>query len=390
MPRTSTNTSIDPAAACGVSLFCYTEWMKRLFGHAFAFWQRYEHHLGLGAMIVGFIFDLLLAKRPDSAVDNILLLTYLVVAGAFIIMLNLRSTRSSQAHGDAEPLVLLLILQFCFGGLASNLLVLYGKSGTLTTSAIFLAVLAGLVLSNEYLRSRYSVLRVNVAIYYLLLLTYATIATPVFVTHNIGGWTFLLSGVLSLAWMAVFLAVLFYAVFRGRDTKSLRGVALIVGTIYVGFNALYFGNVIPPVPLSLKDVGIYHSVLKLSSGDYVALYEPAPWWEFWRDTSATYTTVAPGEASCFSSVFAPTDLNTPIYHRWEYDEPGVGWTTQARISYPIVGGNSTGYRGYSTKMNLQPGAWRCDVETAQGQLIGRVSFVVVDASSTPRLSQTTL
>jgi hypothetical protein len=42
------------------------------------------------------------------------------------------------------------------------------------------------------------------------------------------------------------------------------------------------------------------------------------------------------------------------------------------------------------KSALTPGQWRCDVETGAGALIGRVSFTVLDASSTPALSQTTL
>ena len=202
-------------------------------------------------------------------------------------------------------------------------------------------------------------------------------------------WTFVLTGVLSLIIVAGFLALLWSTVLRGRDTKSLRGVATVVGGIFVAFNLLYFLNVIPPVPLSLKDIGIYHSVLKRSDGGYTVLYERAHWWEFWRDTSDTYTIGAGGSASCFSSVFAPSDLTAPIYHRWEYRDAG-DWQTESRVAFSINGGRDEGYRGYTTKALLTPGAWRCSVETAQGQLIGRVGFTVVAASTTPALSQKTL
>ncbi len=371
--------------------------MQRLWQNIFDFWRRYEHHLGLGALIVGFSFDLVLAKRPDSILDNTLLLTYLIVAGAFIITLNLREKRRVEKATieNVEPLFLLLVLQFCFGGLASNLLVLYGKSGTVTASAIFIALLVSLVLGNEYLRSRYALLRMNIAIYYLLLLTYVTIATPVFITHQIGAWTFLLSGLFSLLLIGGFLTLLFFTVFRGRDTKSLRTVSILVGGIFIAFNFLYFFNFIPPVPLSLKDVGIYHSILRRGDGTYLALYEPSVWWQFWRDTSDTYalTPGLPGqgaEASCYSSVFAPTSLTTPVYHRWEhYDSTTGQWETQSRVSFGISGGRDEGYRGYTTTFALTPGAWRCDVETGQGQLIGRISFEVVSGKA-PMLSQTTL
>ena len=355
--------------------------------HLFKFWQRWEHHLSLGALVVGFCVDLVLAKRPDSVVDNLLLFSYLLVAGLTIIALNIRARRTR----ETEPILFLLMLQFCFGGLASNLLILYGKSGTLTVDAIFVGLLVCLVLGNEYLRNRYTLLRLNIGLYYFLLLTYATIAVPVFVTHAIGGWVFLLSGALSLVWMGVFFTLLRTVALRGRDLREMRSTYLVVASIYLAFNLCYFLNVIPPVPLSLKGIGIYHSILPQSDGSYVALYEPAPWWEFWRDTSATYTLSAGDSAFCFSSVFAPADLTAPIEHRWEELDPATGrWETQSLVSFPISGGRAQGYRGWSVKSGLTPGEWRCDVETQSGALIGRVEFTAVAASASPALSQTTL
>jgi hypothetical protein len=358
--------------------------MKRLI----TFWERYEHHIGVGALISGFLFDLWIAKRPDSVVNNILLLSYLLIAGAFIIILNLRARRRKD---DAEPLLLLLVLQFCFGGLASNMLVLYGHSGTFAGSAVFIAILILVVFGNEYFRSRYSLLRFNIGVYYFLMLTYLLVAVPVYITHSIGAMTMLLSGCLSLLFIGLFLLILFFAVFRGTDIVKLREVALIIAGIFCVFNVLYFLNVIPPVPLAMRNLGIYHSVLKRSDETYLALYEPVPWYEFWRDSSETYVLEGSRSAFCFSSVFAPTDLEAPIYHKWEYHNTVTGeWEVRSRISFPISGGRAEGYRGFSVKTSLTPGEWRCDVETATGSLIGRVSFTAVESSTTPALSQTTL
>lgn len=354
----------------------------------FALWQKYEHHLGVGALLVGFLFDLWVAKRPDSIFNNILLLSYLLIAGSFIIFLNVRTKRRPN---DAEPLLLLLVLQFCFGGLASNLLVLYGHSGTLAGSAVFIAILILVVFGNEYFRSRYSLLRFNVGVYYFLLLTYALVAVPIYITHSVGVGTMLLSGFLSLLFIGLYLAILFFAVFRGTDTDKLKEVSLIIVGIFLAFNVLYFLNVIPPVPLAMRDLGVYHSVLKHSNGTYTAIYEPVPWYQFWRDTSETYMLGSSRSAFCFSSVFAPTDLQTPIYHKWEYKNPVSGeWEARSRISFPISGGREDGYRGFSVKTALLAGEWRCDVETASGALIGRIGFVAVESSTTPALSQKTL
>ena len=358
-------------------------------GHrTFLFWQKYEHHFGVGALLLGFVFDLWIADRPDSVANNLLLLAYLFVAGAFIIIINLRERRRKD---DAEPFFLLLVLQFCFGGLASNLLVLYGHSGTLAGSAVFIAALVLVVFGNEYFRSRYSLLRFNIGVYYFLLLTYAMVAVPVYITHSVGVGTMLLSGVISLIFFGIFLYILFLAVFRGTDTNKLREVSLIIAGIFLAFNALYFLNVIPPVPLAMRELGIYHSVLRHSDGTYIAIYEPAFWYQFWRDTSAAYVLNGSRSAFCFSSVFAPADLEAPIYHKWEYKNPQTGeWETRSRISFPISGGRDEGYRGFSVKTALVPGEWRCNVETAGGALIGRIGFTAVESSSGSTLSQKTL
>lgn len=356
----------------------------------FKWWERYEHHLGVGALLVGFVFDLIIADRPDSFANNLLLLFYLVVCASIIIALNRREMRKLEAQHSTEPLFLLLILQFCFGGLASNLLVLYGRSGTLAGSAVFLGLLVALIFGNEFMRSRYAQLRFNVGVYYVLLFSYLLIAVPVFVTHTMGVGTFLLTGVISLGVIAGFLALLSIIVFRSREPAKLFGVSSVVLGIFLTFNLLYFLNIIPPVPLSLKNIGIYHSLLKKSDGNYTALYEPSAWWQVWRDTNERYVLGAGESAFCFSSVFAPTNLSVPVYHRWEKLDAQEQWMTQALVAFPIQGGRDLGYRGYSVKANLTPGKWRCSVETQNGSLVGRLSFEVVEATTTPELSQRTL
>jgi hypothetical protein len=299
--------------------------------------------------------------------------------------------RRRREAGVSEPLLFLLILQFCFGGLASNLLVLYGKSGTLAANAILVGLLALLVFGNEYLRSRYAQLRFNIAVYYFLLLTYCIIAGPTWVFHSIGTGSFLLSGLISLVVITIFLIILFAAVMRGQDRqKQMHQIGVMIAVIFVIFNGLYFLNVIPPVPLSLKDIGVYHSVLKYSSGDYLALYEPPAWYAFWQDTSPRFTYTAGESAYCFSSVYAPAKLDTPIYHVWEYYDPAAkGWQTEARVSFPIAGGRPEGYRGFSIITVGQPGQWRCSVETQTGALIGRTSFTAL-VGTAAHMASTTL
>ena len=355
-------------------------------------WENHEHYFTGSALVIGFIFDLWVAKRPDSIFDNLLLLNYLVIAGVLIIVLNLRTTRREQIENPAQPLLLLFLLSFCFGGLSSNLLVLYGRSGTFAGSAIFVAILLAMFLGNEAFRNKYEQMRFHIAAYYLLLFTYLMISLPTFIIHQVGAWVFLLSGLVSLIYISAFLWLVYYLVLRGRHRRrQLIEVSIYVAAIFFVFNIFYFLNIIPPVPLSMKDVGIYHSVVHDASGDYAASFEAPEWYAFWRDTSATYHLAAgDNTAYCFSSVFAPTGLSASIVHSWEkYNDATKKWDVEARVSYAINGGNAEGYRGFSTK-TLTAGAWRCDVETPGGQLIGRIQFTATAATPAPALTSKTL
>jgi hypothetical protein len=360
------------------------------------FWQKYERHINLGAVAVGFAFDFWIAKRPDSIPDNLLLLFYLLLSATAIIILNIRKLRRQmERERPTETILLILALQFCFGGLANNMLILYGKSGTLGVSLLFVGILAAFGIGNEFLKSRYDQLRFNIAIYYFLLLTYCVMAVPTFILHKIGDWVFLSSVAVSLVLISIFLAVLFFTVFRGRERRQLLEVSVLVTLICSVFVGFYFLNIIPPVPLSLKGIGIYHDLAPLPPSErghgalYSASFQKPQWYVFWRDTSSTFD-FSPGEpAYCYSAVFAPGSLSTPIVHQWQkYDAETGAWATVSEVQFPITGGRANGYLGYS-EQQMSPGQWRCDVETMDGQLIGRMSFNAIEGTAMS-LSTTTL
>lgn len=371
------------------------QWFKSHVSRSVALWQKYERRLMIAGLTTGFIFDLIIADRPDSPTNNMFLLSYLAIAGALIIFLNVRTVKREETHPEYQPLFLIFVLQFCFGGLASNMLVLYGRSGTFAASTLFFVLLAGMLVGNEFLRTRYAQLRFNIVVYYTLLLTYLIIAVPTFIFHAVGTWVFLATGVISLLIIAFFLWVVYMLVLKGRDRASqLYEVSFLVAFVFLLFNSLYFMRIIPPVPLSLKDIGIYHSLERLpepvEGNIYTATYEKPSWFVFWRGTSSTYSVTTPSEAVCYSSVYAPTGLTTPIFHRWEkYDEVAGEWKQVFRTSFAISGGREGGFRGYTDSI-VGPGKWRCNVETENGALIGRTTFTVEEKPTPPELSQKTL
>src|SRR5690606_32865786 len=122
------------------------------------------------------------------------------------------------------------------------------------------------------------------------------------------------------------------------------------------------------------ELEIVQSVTKVEGG-YRVVEEVTPWWQrlpFFRPQIHPID----DSISCFARVYAPTRLTTEIYPRWEYQDEAGNWQERLRLGYPIAGSNINGYRGYTTVTAFKPGEWRCTVETARGQVLGRRSVLV--------------
>ena len=276
----------------------------------------------------------------------------------------------------------MLALVFPFGGLLGRFFIFYSLSGSLSTSWPFLIFLGLLFVGNEVLRKRYAIFTFCMVVYFIVLFSFVSFYLPILLGH-IGTWVFVLGGLLSLVAVMLFAQALLRRVKNREDISSGRFVASILG-VYVLINLMYFANVIPPLPLSLEGAGIYH-LIKKTAGGYTGTKEIEPWYARFR--SSQVVNVLPGETMyAFSSVFAPTKISTTISHSWQYYDPNIRtWIIKSRLSFPITGGRDGGYRGYTWSSNLTPGDWRVDVLTSGGQIVGRIKFVVLPASSSPQL-----
>ena len=356
--------------------------MKEKFINLYAYAKLHRRHLPTVALIMGFLWDSITLGRPDQFFDNAVILFYLVVAGVCIGLLTRHSER-----GSSSRLPIVLILQFAIGNLSSGLFVLYGVSGTLVGNWPFLLFLAALLIGNEFLRERYGRTTFRIVVFYVLLLSYLILALPV-ALREMGAGVFLASGFLSVILIAGFVVWLHFI--APKVVEASKGtITTWVATILMLFNILYFTHLIPPVPLALREIGIYHFVERSASGNYTASFEDPKWFEFFKRSDRVFHTSVSDKAYCFSSVFAPARLSTPIYHVWEYyNDEKSEWVEKSRISFGIIGGRDEGFRGFSESAVLTPGEWRCSVKTDRGALIGRRAFsVVAEAEDTVELIQ---
>jgi len=348
---------------------------------------RYEHYLMPLALLFGFVIDNLTLTRIDQWFDNVVLASYLLLAALGIVLYHLINTgRVGGLIANRLVGLLPLLVQFAFGGLFSGFLVFYSRGASIFSSWLFVLILAGLLVGNEILREQYRRFQVQMGILFVALFSFLVFFVPV-VVKAIGPYVFLLSSAVSIAVMALFLYLLSF-VLQEKVTDGRRVLALSVVTITLIFNGLYFMGAIPPLPLSLKDAGVYHTIEKTNSGTYAALGEPVPWYLPFRSYNKVYER-APGESVyVYSAVFAPTDLTETIGHRWEYyDEARGAWTNVGTVRFSITGGRAEGYRGYSTKYGPAPGKWRVTVVTEGGLPIGRISFRVETVDEQPNLTE---
>ncbi len=345
------------------------------------FVERNQHTLSIGSFLIGFAVDTMILKRIDLLVSNALLITYLSIVAVSMILLHRFASKPPvwpplRTFAEWIP----FFAQFAFGGMFSGFLIFYSQAGSLIASWPFLTLIIVLILANEFLRSYQVRLTYQSVLLFFCLFSFSIYAVPI-VTGQMSTLMFELSGALAAAVFAGFMALLGFIDIR-RVRMSLGPILLGTATVYALITALYFSNILPPIPLALKDIGIYHSVTR--QGDtYVAAVEGGHWYE--RLRGVTVSVPPGGSLTAYSSVFAPTKLATSIVHRWERYMNGQ-WVTVSTIPFGITGGRDGGYRGYSELTTLTAGEWRVSVETVRGQLIGRERFTVREVVSTPTLS----
>jgi hypothetical protein len=335
----------------------------------------------------GVTYDTITLTRIDRLLDNLILLFYLSLLGLLIILAGRADLAGAGAVGGppawlarARPYYPHAI-QFLLGGLFSAYAIFYSQSASLTGTAVFFAVLVTFLVANEMFKDRLSNLRLLVGLYALVCFSFFTFFLPV-LTGFMNMFVFLIGAALSLA-VTLRVVELIYAGAPNRSTRDvvLTGApAVVLIAVLVGF---YFLHWIPPVPLSMKFAGVYHTIEKID-GRYRLSFEEGAWYQFWKRSDDPFH--GPGPAYGFTAVFAPVALHTTIIHHWQYRSAGRSdrnFVTTDRIPMTIAGGREGGYRGYTTKSKLDPGEWRVDVETNDGRVIGRIGFHVVEAREEP-------
>jgi hypothetical protein len=273
----------------------------------------------------------------------------------------------------------LAILSFFLGTLLNVYTVFFFKSSSLLVSFSFMLVMIGLLLLNEFGPFR----RLGVAFRFALLslcgLSFCATVVPM-VFGRVGTLVFLVS----MATACVPMLALAAGVRRWAPDRYLAArqqMLVPFGVMLIVFLGAYVLRVIPPVPLSIPFIGVYHAVER--NEDSYRLSHERPAWAFWRNGDQKFRAQPGDRLYVFFRVFSPASFADEVSVQW-FLRQERGWALQDTIPIRIVGGRAEGFRGYGVKSKYPPGEWKVHVETTDGREIGRVYFDVEAVAASPR------
>ena len=338
-----------------------------------SWYVRHERSLVSSFLVAGFLLDFLTFRTLSIEVTLICLAFYLVMAAMciiFVFVFDARHLSWGQSWLRYVRMIAPLLTQLAFGSLLSMSLLFYWFSGSFSVSWPVFVFLISSIIFNESFRNAYLRPVVQVALFTFVLFSFFALLFP-YLFNSLDASVVLLGGGVSLIFSLLFIFSLVRAVPALRPRVKLMLVS--VSVVFLVMQSLYFLNLIPPLPLSLREAGMYYRIERVG-GTYL----------FEGEEESFVNRFLPGQilrqgaserVYAYTSVYSPADLDTVIFHVWEYyDVTKQAWVKTDRLSFFITGGRVDGYRGFTYKSRLMVGKWRVSVETERGQVLGRIRF----------------
>lgn len=344
------------------------------------YYEKHETKVDIAFFLGGFVFDVFTLSKIDDPLAILQQVAYLFVIGLILYYEFLFSCQLFQPGPRLQKVwnYRQLAVHFLLGSLLSVYSLFFLKSASFFSSLSFVLVIMVLMVLNELKSVQQSEVNIKVGLYIICVFSFFSMMVPVVL-----GFVGILPFLLAMALTGAFI----YGVYRllrrqVQDEKILLRKMVIPGSTVVLMSLVfYLVGWIPPVPLSVENMGIYHNIEK-TNGAYILSHEK-PWWKFWQTGDQTFRAAPGDKVYFFASVFSPGRFKDSVYVHWYFHDPRQGWKSTDRIPMQVTGGREKGFRGYAIKQNYSPGDWRVSVETTDRREIGRIYFSVETAEANP-------
>ena len=354
------------------------------------YYEKNERKVAVWSFVGGFLFDIITLDRIDSWFTIGQQVVYIVVIGIALMQMFFqegRPERDVAGMGSIRRAYFEYrnaIVHFILGSLLSLYTLFFFKSSSLFVSFGFMAILVALLVVNESELFKKSGLSFKFALLSICILSFSASVVPVII-GSIGMLVFLAAMLVGCIPLAVInRRIRIHA--PERTQQARRQILLPFGCVLVLFLTLYLFRLIPPVPLSIQRIGVYHGVER--QGDSFVLSHERPFWRFWDNGDQKFLAQPGDKIYAFFRIFSPARFADQVLMRWYWKDGGGKWRLQDSIPINIVGGRALGFRGYGMKANYQPGAWKLQVETTDEREIGRVYFDLRTVPVAPRTFET--
>lgn len=347
--------------------------------------RRNERWLSAAFFVFGFFDHLITFGAFSLPTEIIIFEVYLGVIALCTLLSHVsigRDGRVMRVIAVAAP----LFAQMLLGGVLAGFVVFYAKESVLSVSWPFLIFLTIIFVGTEFFRDLREHLVFQTALFYFSLYALAVFALPTYV-GSLNERVFFQSTLLTVAVFIVFLIIL--AIFGWQRLKqTILPILLSTGLLTAAIVLAYVTDVIPPLPLAMRDGGVYYSITHEGDAYVVQGEQKQPWWHIGTQ-SVDHVPGTPLYA--FSAVFAPGAFVTSVIHEWQFYNPQTkAWETRSTVAFTVSGGREEGYRGYSLVSDPQAGKWRVRVKTLTGQTIGEIRFNVVSVPNEPPVTTQSL
>lgn len=358
---------------------------KKYLDFSIEWYEKNETKADLAFFVGGFIFDILTLSDIDDRLGLIQQIVYLFITAFilyydFLVKYNLTKIpeKLAKVWFYRRP-----IFHFFLGSLLSVYSLFFLKSSSLFSSFIFVLILIVIMVGNELKAVQEREVNVKVGLHVLCLFCFFAILYPIFLGHV--GWLPFLLALLTVG-LLIF-GVYWMVKKRKPDLTTIWPQFLLPSTsVLILITLLYFLGWIPPVPLSIQNMGVYHRVEKVGSQYY--LYHEHASWKFWQKGDQDFVSQPGDKLYFFASIYSPAKFNDSVYLHWYFKDERRGWISTDRLPMSVIGGRREGFRGWSVKQNYSPGQWRVSVESTDHREIGRMYFEVsLTNSSTNRKFQ---
>ena len=333
----------------------------------------------------GFIFDTLTLGRIDRIYDTLVLCSHMTLVTITLYLYNVVDEDRWEGsfirrYHEYFPLA----IQFFFGALSSAFVIYFFRSVSLSKTMFFFILLVLLLFANEFLKKKISNKYLQFSVYFFISFIFFAFMIPTLI-REMNTFIFIISGLVSLGCTLALIMFIYSSSSATRAELSLRRLITLILSIYMSINVIYYFNLIPPVPLALDTGLVAHNVRKINN-EYIVTYERNQWYVFWRKHDINFHRNEGQRVYVFTSVFAPTDLKKPIFHRWQHFDPETEtWQVTDDLGFEVAGGRDRGFRGYTYKKNLREGKWKVDVITEEELVLGVVDFVIINTSEPPEV-----